>query len=144
MRGLAFWFFLTGVVCLSVGMVWGLVMSISGDHSLFPAHAHLNLVSGVMMVLFGIYYHLTPRAAVTRLASVHFAIGIVTAVTFGPGIAIVISNGTETLAQIGSLCALATMLIFLFMVARFGLGDLRQNLPGQPTGRIGDPAGLPV
>ena len=36
--------FQAAVLFLVVGMVWGLVMAISNDHSAMPAHAHLILL----------------------------------------------------------------------------------------------------
>jgi hypothetical protein len=36
--------FQAAVVLAVAGMVWGLVMAISGDHSTMPAHAHLILL----------------------------------------------------------------------------------------------------
>jgi len=56
-------------------MLGGIAMSISGDHTLAPAHAHLNLVGRVTMALFGICYHPVPIAGAAGLARVHFTIG---------------------------------------------------------------------
>src|SRR5437764_922833 len=39
--------FRTAVLIVIVGMIWGIVMAISQDHSTFPAHAHLNLLGWV-------------------------------------------------------------------------------------------------
>jgi hypothetical protein len=44
------------VVVLSLGMVLGIVMDIREDFTLQPAHAHLNLVGGVLLFLFALYY----------------------------------------------------------------------------------------
>ena len=53
------------VVMIIIGMLLGIAMGISGGHSLYPAHAHLNLVGFVLMFLAGLYYHTVPSAAVT-------------------------------------------------------------------------------
>jgi hypothetical protein len=45
-----------GVVVLLVGMLAGVAMGIEQDFALAPAHAHLNLVGGVLLFLFGLYY----------------------------------------------------------------------------------------
>ena len=50
------------VVVLLLGMVLGIVMGIREDFTLQPAHAHLNLVGGVLLFLFGLYYRLVPAA----------------------------------------------------------------------------------
>ena len=52
--------FLSAVLLAVAGMVWGLVMAITGDHSTMPAHAHLILLGWVSLFLFGIFYHLHP------------------------------------------------------------------------------------
>lgn len=122
MKGMAFRFFASGVVLVTAGMIWGLQMAISQDHLLAPAHAHLNLVGWVTFALFGIYYHLTPSAASTTLAQMHFAVALLGVLVMVPGIAIAVSGGTEALAAVGSILTLTSMLIFLVTVLRHGLG----------------------
>ena len=38
-----------GVMFLVVGMIWGIEMGIRQDFSMAPAHAHFNLVGGVLL-----------------------------------------------------------------------------------------------
>jgi len=57
--------FRMAVLCLIAGMLWGLHMAISQDHSAHPAHAHLNLLGWVCLFLFGIYYRLHPVLGMT-------------------------------------------------------------------------------
>jgi cbb3-type cytochrome oxidase subunit 1 len=121
MRGIAFLFFVTAALCVTLGMAWGIHMSASGDHTLAGAHAHLNLVGWVTMALFGIYYHLVPAAADTLLAKVHYAVALAGVVLLVPGIVQAIRLTGETLAKAGSALTLASMAIFLFTVARQGL-----------------------
>lgn len=123
MKGIAFLFFLTGVVCVALGMVWGIVMAASQDHLLAPAHAHLNLVGWATLGLFGLYYYVTPRAAESRLARIHYGFAFLGVVTLVPGIAIAVSGGGEMLASLGSFLSLGSMLIFLYVVIRHGLGE---------------------
>ena len=52
--------FQAAVLLVVAGMIWGIVMAISGDHAAMPAHAHLNLLGWVSLFLFGIFYHLHP------------------------------------------------------------------------------------
>jgi cbb3-type cytochrome oxidase subunit 1 len=118
MRGISFWFFMTATVYVTIGMLWGIHMSASGDHSLAPAHAHLNLIGWVTMALFGIYYHLVPKAAGRVLAKVHFAVATAGVVIIVPGIVMAIEETGEVLAKLGSLLTLLSMLIFVFTVFR--------------------------
>jgi hypothetical protein len=66
------WFFRLAVCWLMAGIALGLFMAGSHDHSMFPAHAHMNLLGWVSMSIFGVFYRLFPAAAASRLAKVHF------------------------------------------------------------------------
>ncbi len=50
--------FRAAMLLVLAGMIWGLHMAITDDHSAFPAHAHLNLLGFVALFLFGIFYRL--------------------------------------------------------------------------------------
>ena len=50
------------------GIGMGIGMAASQDHSLMPAHAHLNLLGWVSLFLFGVYYRLHPALETSRLA----------------------------------------------------------------------------
>jgi hypothetical protein len=39
--------FQAAVIFVIAGMIWGIVMAISVDHTTMPAHAHLNLLGRV-------------------------------------------------------------------------------------------------
>ncbi len=116
------WFFATAAMCALSGMVWGIQMSATHDHTLSPAHGHLNLIGFVSMSVFGAYYALTPKAAESRLAVVHFALTFMAVIVLTPGIAMAITDRGETLAQIGSALAVISMAIFTFAVLRHGVG----------------------
>ncbi|MDU8929456.1 hypothetical protein RXV86_18870 [Alisedimentitalea sp. MJ-SS2] len=116
MKGVALYFFVTATVAVTLGMIWGIQMSASGDHALGGAHAHLNLVGWVTMALFGVYYHLTPAAAEAMLAKVHYVVALAGLVIMVPGIVQAIRETGETLAKVGSFLTLASMAIFLVTV----------------------------
>lgn len=122
MRGIGFYFFIVGVLCVTIGMLWGIHMAISGDHTMGGAHAHLNLVGWVTMGLFGVYYTLTPSAAASVLAKIHFALAVAGVVVMVPGIAIALKGGSEGMAAAGSILTALSMLIFLFTVFKNGIG----------------------
>ena len=50
----------------------GIVMGIAGDHTLFPVHAHLNLLGWVSMAIFSLIYRQYPQLTATKLARIHF------------------------------------------------------------------------
>ena len=116
-------FFLTGAIFALMGMVWGIQMSASHDHSLSPAHGHLNLIGFVAMSVFGTYYALTPSACESHLSSIHYMVTLATVLILAPGIAMAINGQGEILAQVGSLTALLSMGLFAFTVLRKGVGS---------------------
>src|SRR5450755_4455690 len=84
--------FQAAVLFVIAGMVWGIVMAISEDHSAMPAHAHLNLLGWVSLFLFGIFYHLHPAVDRSRTASVQVWVWIGSTVILTVGVALVHSG----------------------------------------------------
>ncbi len=112
--------FQAAVLFVLVGMVWGLQMAISGDHSAFPAHAHINLLGWVSLFLFGIFYHLHPALDGTRVALVQVWIWIVGTAVLGVGVGLVHTghSNAEPIAAIGSFTVLFAMLVFGWLLFR--------------------------
>ena len=120
MRGLSFYFFVLGVLAVLIGMVWGIQMSATHNHTLSPAHAHLNLLGWVGFAIFAFYYHLVPDAATGLLPKIHFALAVAGLVIVVPGIVMAIQETGETLAKLGSVLTLLSMLVFAVIVVRQG------------------------
>jgi hypothetical protein len=110
----------TSVVILLVGMLAGIAMGIQQDFTLAPAHAHLNLVGGVLLFLFGLYYRLVPTAGNSPLATLQGWLHIAGAILFPAGVAIVVLKGTSFIAApiVGSLIVVAAMALFTVIVFR--------------------------
>ena len=108
------------VLILLVGMLAGIAMGIEQDFALAPAHAHLNLVGGVMLFIFGLYYRLVPAAGNSALAKLQGWLHIVGAILFPAGVTIVILRGAAFIAVpvVGSLFALAATALFAAIVLR--------------------------
>jgi len=66
------WFLRIAVLYILIGVSLGIYMGASGDHSMHPVHAHLNLLGWVAMSLFGLFYRVVPAAAESTLAKAHF------------------------------------------------------------------------
>jgi cbb3-type cytochrome oxidase subunit 1 len=73
-------FLLLGSAFLIVGIVLGIYMGGSGDHSLALSHAHINLLGFVLSAVFALTYKAYPAMAEGRLASVHFWLHFIGAV----------------------------------------------------------------
>jgi hypothetical protein len=108
------------VVLLVIGLLWGIEMGVRQDFALAPAHAHLNLVGGVLLFLAGLYHRLFPQAGTSTLAKVQGGLHIAGAVLFPFGIAIVLTKGTafEALPIAGSLIVLIAIALFAVIVFR--------------------------
>ena len=109
-----------GVIFLVLGMIWGIEMGIRQEFSLAPAHAHLNLVGGVLLFVFGLYYRTVPAARDSMLAQWQSWLHIAGAVLFPIGIAIVVKKGESfiILPIIGSLVVVAAVILFAVIVFR--------------------------
>jgi hypothetical protein len=113
-----------GVLFLIVGMIWGIEMGIRQDFSMAAAHAHLNLVGGVLLFVFGLYYRMVPAARDSALANWQSWLHIVGAILFPVGVAVVIKKGEAfiMLPIIGSLTVLAAAALFALIVFRTSRG----------------------
>jgi hypothetical protein len=65
-------FMLIGSLYLLVGILFGMYMGGSGDHTFAPLHAHINLLGFTLMTVFGLVYRQFPAMAGNVLAKVHF------------------------------------------------------------------------
>ena len=123
MKNLPTMFFATAAVFGLLGMVWGVQMSATGDHLLSPAHGHLNLIGFVGTAIFGTYYALSSQAATSGLAKAHYYLHVVTILVMTPGIVMAINEQGELLAKLGSVLAIVSLGLFLFIVVRNGVPD---------------------
>jgi hypothetical protein len=112
--------FPAAVLMVVAGMIWGIIMAVSRDHSAMPAHAHLNLLGWVSLFLFGLFYHLHPAIDRSRAALVQVAVWIVGTVilTFGVGLLHTGHDIGQPFAAGGSFIVLASMLQFGWLVVR--------------------------
>jgi hypothetical protein len=108
------------VVILLLGMLGGIDMGIRQDFVLAPAHAHFNLVGGVLLFLFGLYYRLVPVAGNSGLAKVQGWLHIVGGIAFPAGVALMLIKGPSFVAApiAGSLIVVAAIALFAVIVFR--------------------------
>ena len=109
-----------GVIFLLLGMIWGIEMGIRQEFSMAPAHAHFNLVGGLLLFVVGLYYRVVPAARDSALAKWQSWLHIAGAVLFPVGVAIVIKKGEAfiILPIIGSLIVVAAIVLFAVIVFR--------------------------
>lgn len=115
-------FFATGVVCVLIGMAWGMYMGSNENFALAPAHAHLNLVGWVTMALYGIFYALTRGTMSVRLAWINYLFSLAGALVMIPSLAIFLSNGNDPkyipFMVAGEVLTFVSALIFAISVFR--------------------------
>jgi len=105
--------FLTiAALCGLSGMVWGAYMGVSGDHTMMPAHAHLNLLGWASLAIMGLFYAL-PAAPRGRLAWTNFWLSSLGAILMAPMLAFLL-GGHER--QMGPWMTIPEALVFLGLV----------------------------
>jgi hypothetical protein len=108
------------VVILLIGMLAGIDMGIRQDFVLAPAHAHFNLVGGVLLFMFGLYYRMIPAAGAMKLAELQGWLHIVGGIVFPAGVALVVLKGPAFIAApiVGSLIVVVAIALFAVIVFR--------------------------
>lgn len=112
--------FRLAVLFVVAGMAMGIGMAASQDHSIMPAHAHLNLLGWVSLFLFGIYYERRPALDASKLARVQvwlWSLGTVVLTIAVAGIHLGYA-AMDPVAALASLIVLAAMLLFGYFVFR--------------------------
>lgn len=115
------WLFRISVLIGLSGMVFGMVMGITQNFLLAPAHAHFILLGYIAMFLSALYYRTVPEAAASRLASAQAVFSVVGALLFPIGISCVRLGDRYTFMPVlvaGWLTVLAGMLLFVVIVYR--------------------------
>src|SRR3712207_1889038 len=112
--------FRLAVLFVIAGMAMGIGMAATQDHSIMPAHAHLNLLGFVSLFLFGIYYERRPALDGSRLALAQVALWSVGTVILTTAVAAIHLGhaAAEPFAGIASLLVLAAVLLFAAFVFR--------------------------
>jgi hypothetical protein len=105
-------FFGAAVLYALVGMVLGMVMGASGDHTLAPVHAHINLLGWASLALMGAFYGLAGNRTPPKLAWANFAasnlgnlvtLPLLTKLLLGDASVAAVMAGGELLVVVGML-----------------------------------------
>jgi hypothetical protein len=112
--------FQAAVILVIAGMIWGIVMAISENHSAMPAHAHLNLLGWVSLFLFGIYYRLHASLDAGATALVQVGVWIIGTLVIAVGVGLATTGHAlgEPIAAVGSFVVLLDMMLFAWLVFR--------------------------
>jgi uncharacterized membrane protein YgdD (TMEM256/DUF423 family) len=106
-----------------VGISLGILMGLTEDHTLTPVHAHINLICWVSLFLFGVFYHMHPKA-VNWLAKVQVALVAIGAIMAFGNLAIMLTTNDRTyiiFTIVGSVMVFVGYLMFCVVVWRQAL-----------------------
>ena len=117
MQGVARNFFVLALVYAICGMLLGLAMAISHDHTQMPVHAHTLVAGFLTSAIFAFFYHLFPAARTSRLASVHFWLTTISGIILLVSLYLVLAGNPaiEPVTAISSLGFFAAMLLFAWI-----------------------------
>lgn len=100
------------------GMSLGVIMGMSQDFTLAPAHAHLNLLGWVTLALYGLYHRSAGRTG-GWLGWSQVVAGTLGAVLMAGGLGLYLNSGEERFVPLviaGSLSAMLGMVLFVVIV----------------------------
>jgi cbb3-type cytochrome oxidase subunit 1 len=114
MQGLAARFFGSAILYAILGMMLGLHMGMSKDHTQMPTHAHILVVGWASFAMFGIFYHLFPSAAASVLAKLQFWLAQLSLLSLIVGLYLLFSGHPEAdpIAAAASTGLLVSMILF--------------------------------
>ena len=117
MPRLSEYYFRTAIIFLIIGIAIGISMSISQNHNVIGAHAHINLLGWVTSALFGGYFALNPAKA-GRLAMIQYIIYTIGVVLMGGSLYLLLQGnaGMEPVVAVSSLITFAGVLLFAWIV----------------------------
>jgi cbb3-type cytochrome oxidase subunit 1 len=125
------WFKLAALY-FAVGVTLGVVMGASGDHTLRPVHAHINLLGWVSMALFGLVGMAYPAIHEGRVATVQFWSYNLGLPLLLAALALMLKGvaAAGPVVGIASVVVGASVLLFAWQAfARIGPGQAREPAP---------------
>jgi hypothetical protein len=123
MPSLAHVYFRTAILFLIAGVSVGIYMSMSGNHAVTGAHAHINLLGWVTSALFGGYLALNPAKATGLLPRLQYLVYVIGVIVMGTSLYLMLA-GNATMVPVvagASLVTFAGVLLFaviIFMPAK--------------------------
>ena len=118
MPALANLYFRTAILFLIAGIGIGIHMSISGNHAVMGAHAHINLLGWVTSAIFGGYLALNPAKAAGLLPRLQYGVYVLGVLAMGTSLYLMLdgNTGIEPIVAISSLVTFAGVLLFALII----------------------------
>jgi hypothetical protein len=117
MTGTARNFFVLAIAYGILGMMLGLHMAMSQDHTQMPTHAHTMVLGWLMSAVFAFFYHLFPEIGRSPLAKIHFALTAVSGILLLITLYLFVAGNTavEPVLGIASIAFFLGMLLFAWI-----------------------------
>jgi hypothetical protein len=124
-------------VYMMAGLVSGMAMAISKDHTLASVHSHITLLGWTTMAITGVIYIVVPACAASKLAVAHFWLHNI-------GLPVMICSlalyaygnaAAEKFIGIGSTIVLLSLLVFTINIVKTGS---RQSIPAEGSLTAGE------
>ena len=109
---------LVGFFYFLLALMQGQIMAYTADYRFFPMHAHMGLIGGVLMVLYGLIYRAFPTMQQDALVKTHFWLANIASPIFFAGIGISIAGGTRYVGHTGSVIVILAFIMFALMFLR--------------------------
>ena len=108
----------------AVGLVLGIFMAATNNHSELVAHAHILLIGFVLSFIYGIIHKLWLVQPARAVANVQFVLHQVSAITISVGLFLLYGNmvdgsKVEPVLGVASFGVLLGMLLMIYMVIKF-------------------------
>lgn len=118
MPRLSEYYFRSAILFLIVGIAIGIHMSMSQNHAVMGAHAHINLLGWVTSAVFGGYYALNPSKATGRLPMIQFVVYTLGVVAMGGALYLLLGGNTAMtpVVAVSSLVTFGGVLLFAWIV----------------------------
>lgn len=112
------YYFRTAILFLIVGIAIGIHMSISQNHNVIGAHAHINLLGWVTSAIFGGYYALNPAKAAGSLPMLQYIVYVVGVAVMGVSLYLLLAGNRamEPIVAVASIITSAGVLLFAWIV----------------------------
>ena len=117
MTGAARLFFTLAIIYALIGMLLGLSMAISNDHTQHVTHAHIMLAGFVVTSIFAVFYHLFPALNASKIANVHFWLQTVSVIVMTGSLLLLYGGNpaVEPGAAIGSIGYILGVALFAYI-----------------------------
>jgi hypothetical protein len=128
-------FFRSAILFLIVGIGLGLQMSISQNHNVIGAHAHINLLGWVTSAIFGGYYALNPAKATGLLPLVQYWVYTIGVVVMAISLYLLLTGNTAPSSRSSPAVRYSPSPVFCFSPGSSGCPPIRLSWPIPPNSR---------